>query len=153
MSIQETHAFPVTVEWFGGRLTRGRMPSGESLEIAASPAFGDGLEGFWSPEDLLVASVGSCFVLGLTAACEARSLPLHEVRVKGRGFVGERVDGRYGVQSIELELTVEAPTERLDELARVVRHVERYCVVSTALAVPVHYEFDVRASDARAATA
>jgi organic hydroperoxide reductase OsmC/OhrA len=147
MGIEETRVFPVTVEWFGGRLTRGRTAAGESLEIAASPAFDGGLEGFWSPEDLVVSALASCFVLALAEACEARSLPIHEVRVNGRGHVGDRVDGRYGFQSIELELVVEAPRDRMDELARVVRHVERYCVVTTALAIPIHYEFDIRASD------
>jgi organic hydroperoxide reductase OsmC/OhrA len=146
MGTTESHVFPVSVEWFGGRLTRARTATGETLEVATAPGFDGGLEGFWTPEDLLVAAVESCFVLGLEQACEARSLPLHEIRVSGSGHVGERVDGKYGFQHITLELVVEAPAERLDELTRVVRQVERYCIVSTAIAVPVHYEVEVRAS-------
>ena len=146
MGTTGSHVFPVSVEWFGGRLTRARTATGETLELATGPEFEGGLEGFWTPEDLVVAAVESCFVLGLEQACEARSLPLHDIRVSGSGHVGDRVDGKFGFQHIELKLVVEAPADRLEELTRVVRHVERYCVVSTALAVPVHYEVEVRAS-------
>jgi organic hydroperoxide reductase OsmC/OhrA len=119
---------------------------GRDARAGERPAVRGRLEGFWTPEHLVVAAVESCFVLGLEQACEARSLPLHDIRVSGSGHVGERVDGKFGFQHIELKLVVEAPAERLEELTRVVRHVERYCVVSTALAVPVHYEVEVRAS-------
>jgi organic hydroperoxide reductase OsmC/OhrA len=146
MGTTESHVFPVSVEWFGGGLTRARTETGETLELATAPGFDGGLEGFWTPEHLVVAAVESCFVLGLQHACEARSLPLHDIRVNGVGHVGERVDGKFGFQHIDLSLVVEAPADRLEELTRVVRHVERYCVVSTALAVPVHYEVEVRAS-------
>jgi organic hydroperoxide reductase OsmC/OhrA len=75
MSIYKEFQFPVSVRWHGGRLARADSRKKESLEVATPPEFRGGLEGHWSPEDLLVAATASCFVLTLVAVAERRQAP------------------------------------------------------------------------------
>jgi len=142
----ETHLFPVEVEWFGRRLTRARTGGGQALEIATPPIFPSGMEGFWSPEDMVVGAAASCFVLTLVAACESRSLPLHELRVNGVGHLSKR-SGRTAFDRIDLTVTAETAGDRVEDLRRVAEHVERGCIVAGALAVPLRLELELRSSD------
>jgi organic hydroperoxide reductase OsmC/OhrA len=148
MPTDQTHVFPVEVDWFGGKLTQARTPNGQSLEVATPPVFPHGMEGFWSPEDLVVAASASCFILTLVSACIARDIPLHSLRVKARGHVGRRADGRYGFIGLDANVEAETSAEKAEQLDNLARRTERSCIVSTALEVPVHVEVEVSARQA-----
>jgi organic hydroperoxide reductase OsmC/OhrA len=123
------------------RLTsEGKLP----LETATPPEFRDGTPGMWSPEDLLVAAVASCYVLTLEAIAARREIPLQRVQVKGAGHVTRRVDGRVGF--VVVELRVEILTDPgLEEAVEALSHsAERGCLIAHALSVPVEVELDVR---------
>jgi organic hydroperoxide reductase OsmC/OhrA len=115
-----------------------------ALEAATPPEFRGGTPGMWSPEDLLVAAVVSCYSLTLDALMERRELPLRDLEVEGVGHVTKRAEGRVGFVVIELRvaLTVDAGFERGAEHAA--RDAHRVCLVTHALEIPVELELDVR---------
>jgi organic hydroperoxide reductase OsmC/OhrA len=114
------------------------------LEVATPPEFRDGIAGMWTPEDLLVAAVASCYVQTLRAIAGRREILLYEVEVEGVGHVTRRVDGRLGFVVIELrvELSVDRQDERAGEKAA--RDAHCACLVARALDIPVELELDVR---------
>jgi organic hydroperoxide reductase OsmC/OhrA len=115
------------------------------LVVATPPEFRGGIAGVWSPEDLLVASVATCYALTLSAIAERRDVPLQGFSVVGAGHVLRRADGEFGFAVIELavELTVDAAYEQAARRAG--RAAESACIVANALRIPVEVELDVHA--------
>ncbi len=144
MSITKDFRFRVGVEWEGGRLTSVSSPEKSVLEVATPPEFRGGLPGIWSPEDLLVASVASCYSVTLAAIAERREIPLYALHVSGTGHVTGRDDGSFGFVAIELTAALRTDPELLEAAASAAHQAERACLISMALDVPVHVEVAVR---------
>lgn len=144
MSVTKDFRYKVGVAWEGGRLTTVSSPEKADLEVATPPEFKGGLAGVWSPEDLLVASVASCFTVTLVAVAERRELPLHDVQVSGTGHLTARDDGRFGFVAIELTAAIRTDAATIEAVEKAAKHAERACIVSGALDVPVHLEVVVK---------
>ena len=71
----KVYDFPLSIRWLSGRRTVASVHGKDDLEIATPPEFNGGVDGVWSPEDLLVASIGSCFTVTLLAVAERRGIP------------------------------------------------------------------------------
>ena len=137
MSIIRAFRFPASVHWLGGRLTRATARGKPELEVATPPEFKGGIEGVWSPEELLVASVGSCFTVTLAAVAERSGVELDMINVDAVGYVERGADGRFRFDAIKLAVEIGA-AEDLPSIEQLVAQTERLCVVSLALDVPVH---------------
>jgi peroxiredoxin-like protein len=143
MSITKDYRYKVGVDWEGARLTSVSSSGKPELEVATPPEFKGGMAGVWSPEDLLVASVASCFTVTLVAVLERRDLPLRHLSVTGTGHVTARDDGRFGFVAIELTAAVTTDEPSIDAVRRAAKYAERACLVSMALDVPVHVDVEV----------
>lgn len=143
MSITKDFRYKVGVAWEGDRITSVSSPDKPELTVATPPEFKHGVAGVWSPEDLLVASVATCYTVTLVAVAERRELPLHELHVSGTGHLTARDDGRFGFVAIELTVAVRTDEQAVDAVERAAKHAERGCLVTAALDVPVHVEVDV----------
>jgi organic hydroperoxide reductase OsmC/OhrA len=137
MSIAKDFRFPVSVRWLGQQLVRVAAPDGEEIDVAVPPEFhGPGMH--WSPEQLLVASVASCFAVTFAAIAERRRLPIRSLTVTGTGHVGRRDDGRVGFVAVELTPWIQTEPEFVKAAERTARAVDSACLVAAALEVPVH---------------
>jgi peroxiredoxin-like protein len=143
MSITKDYRYRVGVDWEGDRLTSVSSPGKPELEVATPPEFKGGLAGVWSPEDLLVAAVASCFSVTLVAVLERRDLPLRDLTVSGTGHVTARDDGRFGFVAIELTVTAMTDEATVEAVRHAAKHAERACLVSMALDIPVHIDLAV----------
>ena len=65
MSVMKEMQFPVSVRWRGGQIAHAHARGKYPLALATPPEFRSGLAGYWTPEDLFVTSVASCFALTL----------------------------------------------------------------------------------------
>lgn len=131
--------FPVAVEWQGGPLTVATVEGKPDLPVATPAELGSGVQGVWSPEDLLVASAATCFAVTLSAVARRRGIPLASMRVAGTGHLGPKEDGGLGFTSIELDVSAETESpEQVEAAEEAVEHAERGCLVAIALDVPVH---------------
>jgi peroxiredoxin-like protein len=149
MSITKDYRYRARVDWEGDRLTSVTSTGKPELEVATPPEFKGGMVGVWSPEDLLVASVASCFTVTFVAVLERRDLPLREFSVSGTGHVTARDDGRFGFVAIELTAVVRTDEPSVDAVRHASKYAERACMVSMALDVPVHVDVVVQPAPAR----
>ena len=147
MSIVKALRFPVSVQLEHGRLTRAEASGKPDLEVATPPEFPGGIEGVWSPEDLLVTATASCYAVTVAAIAERREIPIYDLRVSGTGHVSKRDDCRFGFVAIELDAEIETAPECVAAAEAVARRAERGCLVGQALDVPVHVGIDVRAAE------
>jgi organic hydroperoxide reductase OsmC/OhrA len=138
MSITKDFRYRVGVDWEKGRVTSVSSPDKPELAVATPPEFKNGVPGVWSPEDLLVAAVASCYAVTLVAVAERRELPLHELHVSGTGHLTTHDDGRLGFVAIELTARIGTDAPTTEAMERAAKHAERACLVSMALDVPVH---------------
>ncbi len=144
----KTHRFPVGVRWLNGRVTCAAVDGKPELTVATPPEFRGGVEGVWSPEDLLVASVATCFTVTLVSIAERRGLPLRALGVHGTGAVTQRLDGRFGFTEIELDVVVATDPGFESEVQDAAEAAERSCLVAASLDLPVRVAVDVRAAAA-----
>ena len=90
----------------------------------------------WSPEDLLVGSVASCFVVTLVAVAERRSIPLRGLEVGASGRVTQRDDGRFGFTEVVLEVSLSTDPGFEGEVAGAAEAAERGCLVACFSGLP-----------------
>jgi organic hydroperoxide reductase OsmC/OhrA len=142
----KSYDFPLALRWLAHRRTMLTVPGKEELEVATPPEFKGGVEGVWSPEDLLVGSVTSCFAVTLLAVADRRHVPIRGLDIRASGHVEQRRDGRFGFTEIVLHVMLD--TERgCDADARAaVEAAEAGCLVAVSLDFPVRIELEVRAA-------
>jgi organic hydroperoxide reductase OsmC/OhrA len=140
MSITKDFRYKVGVAWEGGQFTTVTSADKPSLEVATPPEFKNGVPGIWSPEDLLVAAVASCFAVTMVAVAERRDLPLYALDVTGTGHLTQRDDGRFGFVAIELTAHIRTAEQSIDALSGAAKYAERACLISMALDIPVHVD-------------
>ncbi len=138
--------FPVALEWPGGRRVVAHAEGKPPVEIATPPEFRDGIEGVWSPEDLLVAATASCFMVTFVAAAARRELELADLEVEAVGRLGRRDDGTFGFTAIDLRVEIETAPGQVEEMHEAARAAESGCLVAAALSVPVELDLRVHAT-------
>jgi len=143
MTIVKSHRFPVTARWKEGRLTDLTADGKPDLEAATPPGFKGGIEGVWSPEELLVGSLTSCYAVTLVAIAERVPVTFDVLRVDGVGHVERRTDGRVGFVSIEVDVHAEVPARHVHDAEVAAHRANELCIVSLALDVPVQIEVEV----------
>lgn len=146
MGTVKAYRFPVSIEWRGGHLTSAVAPGKPALEVATPPEFKGGIEGVWSPEELLVAAAGSCYAATLVAIAARWELTLRELRVRGTGHVEARRDHRFGFVAIDLDVSVETDADSVAEVEKAAARAKDLCLVSLALDTPVHVTVEVAAA-------
>src|SRR2546425_2482416 len=106
MSIVKALRFPVDAQWRGARSVLVSAATNPDLDVTPPPEL-RGVEGRWSPEQLLVGATASCFAITLAAVAERLELPLGMLDVSGTGHVSRRGDGRFGFVAIDLDVVLE----------------------------------------------
>ena len=139
-SITKDFRYKVGVAWEGDRITTVTSTGKPDFVVATPPEFKNGVPGVWSPEDLLVAAVASCFAVTMVAVAERRDLPLYQLDVTGTGHLTQRDDGRFGFVAVELTAHIQTAEPSIEALTRAAKYAERACLISMALDVPVHLE-------------
>jgi organic hydroperoxide reductase OsmC/OhrA len=133
------------VRWVSGRRTVASVAGKDDLEVAVPPEFRGGVDGVWSPEDLLVAAVGSCFVVTLVAAAERSGIPVHRLEVEATGHVTQRGDGHFGFTEVVVHVSVETEIGFESEVRQAAETAEWGCLVANSVDFPVRVELDVHA--------
>ena len=150
MATLKTHRFPLDVRWLEGKLTVASVHGKDPLRVATPPEFQGGIEGVWSPEDLFVGAVATCYTVTLVSMTRRRSVPLRALEVRGSGDVTQRPDGRYGFVSVDLEVELETDAGFEAEAKGAALDAEAGCLVAASLDTPVHVRVNVRAAAAAA---
>ncbi len=115
-----------------------------AIHFTTPPQFG-GVEGRWSPEDLLLSAVASCFTSTFHALAEHSSFHFTDLEVEVQGCVNKSESG-YLFSEIVIRPTVKIPSDQDRPRAeRLMEKAKRLCLVSRALAVEQRFEAQVQA--------
>ncbi|MGE0000658.1 MAG: OsmC family protein [Fimbriimonadaceae bacterium] len=86
------HEYPVTVAWTGAREGQGTASAdrtGVEVPLRVPPEFGGSDGAGTNPEELLAASVASCYTITFGIIAGMRKLPVVDVSTKAVGLVEE----------------------------------------------------------------
>lgn len=121
------------------RLSAAGLPELES----AGPVEFDGPGDRWSPETLLPALVGDCFLLTFDAIAAASRFAWKDLNCEVEAVV-DKVDKvlKFAAFRLQAVLTVDTATDE-DRARRILEKAERGCLVRNSLAAPVHSEFRI----------
>ena len=124
------------------------LSAGKPPELRmAPPAEFDGPGDAWSPEQLLVAAVESCFLFTLRAVAAAAKLEYTSVDIMGEGTLA-RKDGVVRFTEVVLRPTLSLPAGSDTGAAeRVMEKSAKLCFLSASLSAPVRLEHRVLISE------
>lgn len=111
-------------------------PPKVQVPIGPPPQFG-GPDTVWSPEDLLLGATLSCLQTTFAAHARAAGIVINAFDGTARA---QLVKGPAGpvFTSIELAVTLQVAPADAMRAEQLLRTAERSCIISRALAVPVH---------------
>ena len=138
--MENEHTYRVVAWWSAGKTGLAKSQSApNAIHFAAPPQFG-GLEGRWSPEDLLLCAVASCFTTTFRALAEYSKFDYTDLEVEVKGTV-RKIESGYAFEQITLRPTLTLSREEEHPRAdRLLEKAKRLCLVSRALGIPQAFE-------------
>jgi peroxiredoxin-like protein len=148
----EVHRFRVVAWWASGRNGIAKTSSApNAIHFAAPPDFG-GLDGRWTPEDLLLCAVASCYTTTFQALAENSKFEYTDLQVEVEGDIRKAETGfDFSEILMRASLTISLEEERTRAL-KLLHKAEGLCLVSRALLVEQKFEPRVQVGELRAET-
>lgn len=137
--MEETPRFRVLAWWSSGRSGIARSDSApNAIHFSAPPQFG-GLEGRWTPEDLLLGAVASCFTTTFQAIAENSKFEFTDLEVQEEAIIN-KADKGHSFAEIAIRSCLTIASEELRNRALNLDKTKARCLVSKALAVTPRLE-------------
>jgi peroxiredoxin-like protein len=134
------HAYRVAAWWTAGRTGLAKSDSApNAIHFTAPTEFG-GLEGRWTPEELLLAAIAGCYTTTLRTIAGGAKFDFTDLQVEASGTV-RKGDTGYSFTEIVLRpnLKITSAEER-DRALELLKKAEKLCLVSRALGTPLRFE-------------
>lgn len=129
------HRYHVNLSWPGeGGATLeadGRRP----IEGGAPSEFG-GRDSWWSPEHLLLSSLGLCLMTTFEALGRKARLPVLDYACRAEAVL-DRTETGLAFTALTLHVRVEVAPADAERAGRLLDSAKKHCLVANALAVPV----------------
>ena len=128
------HKYRVVAWWSSGRAGLAKSDSApNAIHFTAPPEFG-GLEGRWTPEELLLTAVASCFTTTFHAIAENSKFEYADLEVEAEANVNKTNSGYcFGEVVIRPSLTIQNEENRGQAIG-LLHKAKGLCLVSRALA-------------------
>ncbi len=138
------YTYEVNLKW---RVNRKGILSSPSLpqkiEVATPREFPKGMEGIWTPEHLLVASVNSCLMTTFLAIAENSKLDFISFESNAVGNVSI-IDDKHAITEIILKPKVIIPnTQKQDRAIHILEMSKRECLISNAIKATILMEPEI----------
>jgi organic hydroperoxide reductase OsmC/OhrA len=149
MAMEDTLRFRVIAWWASGRTGLAKSSSApNAIHFTAAPAFG-GLEGRWTPEDLLLGAVASSYTTTFRAVAENSKFEFTDLQVEVEaGITSGETGYNLGPLIIRANLMIQQEAEQ-DRAAKILQEAERLCLVGRALSAERKFESTVKVIEAR----
>jgi len=133
------HSYRVEAWWTSGRTGLAKSDSApNAIHFTAPKEFG-GLEGRWTPEELLLAAVAGCFTTTLRSIARDQ-FDFADLQVEACGTVRKAQSG-YGFTEIVIQPTLKiACCDERERALDLLKKAERSCLVSRALGTTLRFE-------------
>jgi len=148
--METAHRYRVVAWWTSARTGIAKSDSAPNAIHFAAPAEFGGLEGRWTPEDLLLCAVASCYMTTLRALADYSKLEYSDLGVEVEGRI-EKTDSGYAFTEIVFRptLTISGELDQARAL-RLLQKAKSACLVSRALSVEQSFEPRVQMNESRA---
>jgi peroxiredoxin-like protein len=134
--MDQTHKFRVVAWWSSGRTGIAKSDSApNAIHFAAPIAFG-GFEGRWTPEDLLLGALASCFTTTFRALAEHSTFEYTDLQMEVEGIVAKGSAGYSFTEIAVCPSLMVARKEEQEQGLKLLHKAKTVCLVSRALAVP-----------------
>jgi peroxiredoxin-like protein len=144
--MEQAHKFRVVAWWSSGRTGIAKTDSApNAIHFTAPVSFG-GVEGRWTPEDLLLGAIAGCFTTTFRAIADHSRFAYVDLQVEVSGTVAQE-DGGYGFTGISIRANLVVAREEDAHLGIKLMHkAEARCLVARALAIEQAFEPGVTVS-------
>ncbi|PYY12285.1 MAG: hypothetical protein DMG69_01695 [Acidobacteria bacterium] len=148
--MENEHKYHVLAWWTSGQTGLAKSDSAPTaLHFTAPPQFG-GLEGRWTPEDLLMTALAGCFTTTFHAIAKYSKFDYSDLEVAAEGTVTKTGTG-YSFSEIVIRpnLTI-LDEEKRERAISLLQKAKALCLVSRALATTQIFEPRVEVGKASA---
>lgn len=136
----EEHAYRVAAWWTSGRTGLAKSDSAPNAIHFTAPAEFGGLEGRWTPEELLLAAIAGCYTTTVRAIAGGSEFDFTDLQVEASGTVRKAESGYNFTQIIvRPNLKINSVEER-DRALELLKRAEKLCLVSRALGTTLQFE-------------
>ncbi|MDG1123213.1 MAG: OsmC family protein [Glaciecola sp.] len=133
------HQYNVHAEAHSDNRLTVKVDNLDELAIAPPQNFG-GPGDQWSPEDLFMASVASCFILSFRAIARGSKLSWSSLNCSSQGTL-EKVNGVLKFTNIVTSVSLTIPTsESPDTARRILAKADKSCLVANSLNCEIKLE-------------
>jgi organic hydroperoxide reductase OsmC/OhrA len=143
----EIHRFEINAAWSGSGAGAGEadVPEGDSISFAGAIVLG-GSGGKANPEELLLTSLGACFLNTWAIFLEKLGIAYAEPTVRVAGELGKDPAGGYRMQKAVIHARVPASllVDQKAQVEKTLALAEKYCIISKAVraAMPLSVEIE-----------
>ena len=138
--MENEHKHHVVAWWTSGQAGISKSDSApNAIHFTAPPQFG-GLEARWTPEDLLMTALASCFTTTFHAIAGSSKFEYTDLAVEAEGTVS-KTDTGYCFSEIVIRPSLTIPDE--EQRGRAISLLDKakaLCLVSRALGTPPKFE-------------
>jgi organic hydroperoxide reductase OsmC/OhrA len=144
--MENEHKYRVVAWWTSGQSGIAKSYSASNaIHFTAPPQF-SGLEGRWTPEDLLMTALASCFTTTFHAIAGYSKFEYTDLAVEAEGTVS-KTDNGYCFSEIVIRPSLMIPNEEQRERSVGLLHkAKALCLVSRALATAQKFEARIEIS-------
>jgi peroxiredoxin-like protein len=138
--MSEEHAYRVAAWWTSGRTGLATSDSApNAIHFTAPMEFG-GLEGRWTPEELLLAAIASCYTTTVRAIAGPAQVDFTDLQVEASATVRKAESG-YSFSQIVLRPNLKiASADARERALDLLRRAEKLCLVSRAIGATLKFE-------------
>ena len=142
--VADTHQYRVVAWWASARTGTAKSDSAPNAIHFTAPLQFGGVEGRWTPEDLLLSAVASCYTTTFRALAERSRFEYADLEVEALGSIN-RADSGYRFSEIIMRPNLTIWSEEGRERALVLlQKADALCLVSRALSVAQTFEPQVQ---------
>ena len=138
--MSDEHAYRVAAWWTSGRTGLAKSDSApNAIHFTAPTEFG-GLEGRWTPEELLLAAIAGCYTTTLRAIAGTAQFNFTDLQVEASGTVRKSESGWNFVQIVVRPNLKISSTEERERALDLLKRAEKLCLVSRAIGTTLKFE-------------
>lgn len=138
------HKFNLKGTWSGGRLGQGRIDTGGLGSAVSVPTELGGPGEGTNPEDMLLGSASTCYMITLASVLSNRQLPVVELTLNSELIASD--EGGLHIESIThrptIVLAADATPEQLDMAEKATHRAEQACMISKSMKGNVEFSVE-----------
>lgn len=138
--MSDEHGYRVSAWWTSGRTGLAKAESAPNAIHFTAPAEFGGLEGRWTPEELLLAAVAGCYTTTLRSIAGSAQFNFTDLHVEASGTVRKSESGYMFTQIVIRPNLKIASSEERERALELLKKAEKLCLVSRAIGTTLNFE-------------